>query len=80
MHAMKTLLVAAAAIVAAVCRADPPRPLFDGTSLAGWETVDGVNVQHQNCSRIFLCHLFNFNSTFPAQHKKMLLCSAIKCE
>ena len=41
MRTMKTLLVAAAAIVAAVCRADPPRPLFDGTSLAGWETVDG---------------------------------------
>lgn len=39
MRAMKTLLVAAAAAVAAVGRAETPRPLFDGASLTGWETV-----------------------------------------
>ena len=41
MHIVNTCFVVAAAAVAAVVRADAPRPLFDGTSLAGWETVEG---------------------------------------
>ena len=35
-----TLLLGACILMTAV-RADEPRPLFDGKSLAGWETVEG---------------------------------------
>jgi len=38
---LNTWFVVAVAMVAAVVRADAPRLLFDGASLAGWETVEG---------------------------------------
>ncbi len=40
MRIVTTWFVVAVAAVAAVGRADAPRPLFDGASLAGWETVE----------------------------------------
>jgi putative heme-binding domain-containing protein len=40
MRIVTTWFVVAVAAVAAVVKADAPRPLFDGESLAGWETVE----------------------------------------
>ena len=40
MRIVTTWFVVAVAAVAAVVKADAPRPLFDGASLAGWETVE----------------------------------------
>ena len=38
---MRTAIILAACILMTAVRADEPRPLFDGKSLAGWETVEG---------------------------------------
>ena len=40
MRALSPLVIVAVLAAAAVCRAQPPRSLFDGTSLEGWETID----------------------------------------